>query len=296
MTTVADLPPEAKVIPASWSFNMEPESREHVLTWKVPFAQFNTFWQKTLYTAQAISIAGIPVSRVFPLVCPMDPSLIALTLRPGGPPQGNQRGETHPDGPWEETSTGSGIYRPRTSPSPWKLVYPTVTFGIPKYPTTGDQAFMEVTEEDRIDRRTVPNYPYELIDNTGAHVEWVAQDIALPAGTSLFRLTWHQLADLPAAQAVFNPILDCVNDAPVTMPIVGGLYDTGTLHCSGKSSSVSIGFGGNFKATLSVSIAHFPGGWNRVVASAASHAGELLRINPRPLREVPFGPMFTPAV
>jgi hypothetical protein len=299
MTVVSQLPSSARLIPESWTWSMSGTSREHFLAWQVPYADFTTFVQKCIYTTATIAMGGGgTLTRVFPLVCPTDPDLVALEVRPGQPTQINQRGGADSGGPWEETSSGSGIYRPSTTKPPWGFVYPLVRFGIPPYPaTSGDQSFLSITEESNTERVTVPGTPYWLERPVGTQIERVAQDIGLSRGTSVFRVQWHELADLPACQAVIHPLLDKVNDDEVTIPYIGAVCPAGTLKTSSKSSSVTVSYGNNKKSTLSLVLSYLPGGWNYAVASSPGNAGYLAFTNSTagpPFASVSFDPIFTP--
>jgi hypothetical protein len=301
MTVVSDLPAESKLIPESWTWTMTPTSREHFLAWQVPYGKFNEFVQKTIYTVATVAVGGGTITRVHPLVCPTDPDLVALEIRPGQPSQINQRGQSDPAGPWEEIldedDHPTGVYRPRTSAPPWGFVYPLVRFGIPPFPTSsGDQAFLSLTEESNTERVTVPGIPYSLYDGVTL-VERVAQDIGLSRGSTTFRVQYHEVNDLPALQAVIHPMLDKVNDAEVTIPFIGAVCPAGTLKTASKSSSVTLSYGNNKKSTLSLLLNYLPGGWNYAVASAPAHAGQLLRIDSTagpPFAAVSFDDIFAP--
>lgn len=295
MTTVADLPAGTKVLttPGSWSFGYDLEGNNEVRgTFQVPFAQLEAFRNVCLYTPQVYVLNPDPlvqVTRIAPLVCPLDKKLVALTVE-GGNFQPNFTSDQ--TGPWQQDTDGTWI--PNQTNPPFGLFSVVVRFGRQVYATTGEQAFLDVTEEDRIERRTIPNHPYVLRDSGGTQVERVAQDIALPAGTSLFRLTWHQLNDIPGAQGIFQPILDRVNNADVTIPILGAQCPKGTLHCAGKAATASINTGNVTKGTISATLAYFYRGWNKAVASVSPHIGEYLDVDPRPFEEADFGPLFYP--
>lgn len=306
MTTVADLPSTVRYYPDSWAWSNDPPNREHFHTWSVPYEDFATFQQVVLFTVETITVVPDPpgplvtIDRVNPLVCPTDPTLVALGIRPRREPQILGRGESHASGPWEETSVGSGIYRPRMANPPWKLIFPVVRFGTPAYPTSGEQAFLSVSENDSTERVTVPGNPYWLYDTDPmTPVERVAYDLGLSRGTSTFRITWHEIADLPAVQAVLHPLLDKVNNASVTIPFNGSVCPAGTLKSSTKSANTQVSYGNNVKSDLSMELKYIPGGWNRAVASVASHAGQLLRINSAagpPFAATDFSVLFNPTV
>jgi hypothetical protein len=299
LTTVADLPASAELDtrPGSCTFGNDLQgNNEAICRWYVPYADLLAFREKTLYTTGVVTINPDPlveITRVFPLVCPIDSSLVALTCE-GTSKQPNK---SKSPGPWQ---VAAGVYSPHAANPPFPLWDVVVRFGRVPYPSTsGDQAFLSVTKEDRIERRTVPNHPYELISDAGAHVEWVTQDIALPAGTYLYRVTWHEIVDLPSAEAIFAPILDTINSTTITIPLIGTVCPPGTLHCAGGSSSSSITFGNVVKSSLSATLIYFPGGWNRAVASAAGFAGQMLRITSAagpPFAAVNFLPIFNPTV
>lgn len=303
MTTVADLPASAVFQPQSWTYTLTGEKQEHFLGWAVPFADLQTFWQKVLFTTGVIPVTGGSITRVFPLVCPLNANLVALEIRPGQPPQVNQRGQSHPDGPWEEVldeeEEPTGVYRPRAAAPPWGLVYPLVRFGVPTYATSGNQAFLEVTKEANTERVTVPGHAYWLETDGGTVVERVAQDVGLARGTCAFRVTWHEVPNIPAADAVFHTILDRVNDATVTVPILGSVCPAGTLKAASQTASASITYGNNKKGSISLQLTYMPGGWNRAVASAVGYEGQLLKINSDagpPFPSANFGPIFNPTV
>jgi hypothetical protein len=290
MTTVADLPDGARLqtAPGAWRYNYGVDNLEHWLTWHVAFENLQEFWNKVLYTATSIPVGLGSITRIASLVCPMDKRAVALDIQ-GGNFTTNRTSD--PAGPWEEEA---GIWTPNQDHPPFPVAVATVHFGVPKYQVDGDRPYMDVSEESTAERRTIPNYAYELIDESGTVIERLTQDVAIPAGTSRYRLTWHELSltELAVAQSIFEPLKDKVNDDTVTIPFVEVTCEPGTLHMLSKSANVTLGFGGNTKATLSAELNHFPGGWNRFIASVSPFRGVLLRANPRPIAEADFSTLF----
>lgn len=282
MSTIADLP-------ASWrknlltnfsgngAFSLEYTATEGggPLSWHGPFADFQAFRTAALFQAATITLTGGgSLTKIVPLVHPFDDAFhaVRLSIRPfRGYDQGEQ---TTADDPWAVDAD-----------PPWPELLATVTFGVLPYATGGDAAapFLSIKQGSNPQRITIPNAPYELVDESDVFIESVAQDISVPIAEERLTFTWHGVTDLPAINTLTQPIIHTLNDATITLPDVGLVCDPGTLHVAGRDSAKTLTLGSIAKSEFSLTATWRPIDWNRYLASKPPHRGIFRRANPLPI-------------
>lgn len=277
MSTTADLPPSffpddplSNVTGnGSWSADYDAQSGEQVVSWMGPFTDRLAFIEAALFKPETVTFPGGDLTKVIPLQCPYDDRLYAIKV--------SMRALTV-----EEAEDAD----------PWRDIVATVRFGVLPYRVDGDTPLVQVRIRGKSKRITIPNFPYELIDESDAFVERVAADIDRPIAEDYIDITYHGITDLAAAIAVLDPLRDKVNSETVTLPDIGRVCLPGTLHFSEMNAAKTINFGSTSKSELSISLAYRPVEWNRYVASKDPHKGVFLRANPRPIESADLNGIF----
>lgn len=273
MSTTIDLPATWRrnlmTTPGSFSSEATPQGKVVKLTWHGPMADSRAFEDACLFKPRTIDMGGgIFITRVEPLVCPWDDRLYANHVGDLRPYRGYRRGELVSTDP----------FAPGAQPL-WPEVASSVTFEVPPFATTGESPYFSVSVDSNPTFYTIPNYAYTLIDEAGAFIEPVAQDVSVPIAIERLTFTWHEVTDLPGLFGMTQPIMNTVNLNAITLPDLGLACAPGTLHVGGRNAAKTITFGGGAKAQFSLGCVWREVDWNRALASKTPHTGIFRRVS-----------------
>jgi hypothetical protein len=202
MSTLADLPPSAKILVGrngQFRFAMNGDAVNQRLAFKVTWEDSPAFLQAVIGTTATVN----GLVRRIPLQNPYLSQLYAIGISDC---QGQGSDENISD----------------TRPYPW-LIY-TVDFAILPYGVSGDSAFLTLTHDDAGRTVTVPGQNYTFADD-GSKID---QNVGLPIGGTAVQFTLHQLPSLPGFLSVVLPLVGKVNSTAVT--VAGVTYPAGTLY------------------------------------------------------------------
>lgn len=236
MSTLADLPPSAKILVGrngQFRFAMSGESVNQRLAFKVTWEDSPAFLQAVIGTTATIN--GL-VRRV-PLQNPYLPQLYAVGIS-------------------DCQGVGSDANISATRPYPW-LIY-TVDFAILPFGVSGDSAFLTLNHDGAGRTVTVPGQYYAFSDGTK-----IDQNVGIPIGGHAISLTVHQLPSLINFMAVATPLEGKVNST--TLTVAGISYAPGTVFFEtfGTSSQKSAFGVATHEAGISLIYSALP--WNKAI-------------------------------